>query len=126
MGLRNNLPELEISEWQKSPTTNLPERNISYIKPLNASMGPKSCRCELREESIKIDLNSQIISLTTTKTPEVPAGSSFMVLTRTCLMWGPKSSTRVIVSSTVEWSKVNRFLKCESFFQNNLIIIQKK
>ncbi|KAG0149405.1 hypothetical protein CROQUDRAFT_713994 [Cronartium quercuum f. sp. fusiforme G11] len=106
-----NLTEIEISEWKTDENKTLPERTISYIKPLNASMGPKSCKCELIETVIKIDLDQSITTLTRTRTPDVPAGSNFIVLTKTCLMWSKNGSTKVIVTTEVEWTKVNRFLK---------------
>lgn len=104
--------EIEQSDWSPNPITNTPHRTISYIKPLTAAMGPKSCRCELREERKHQDFDAYASHLTVTRTPDVPAGANFSVLTRTCLMWGPKGTARLVVTTTVEWSKVNRFLKC--------------
>ena len=79
-------------------------RNMSYIKPLNGSIGPKSTKCELRDEMAHCDFDDYVSTLTTTRTPEVPSGGVFSVKTRTCIMWASTVSTRVLVTSQVEWT----------------------
>ena len=79
-------------------------RNMSYVKPLNASIGPKSTKCELRDETVHCDFDDYVSTLTTTRTPEVPSGNVFSVKTRTCIMWASNVSTKVIVTSQVEWT----------------------
>ena len=77
---------------------------MSYIKPLTASIGPKSTRCELRDEMVSCDFEDYVCMVTTTRTPEVPSGSVFSVKTRTCITWASSVSSRVIVTTQVEWT----------------------
>jgi hypothetical protein len=42
--------------------------------------------------------------LTTTKTPDVPSGGVFSVKTKTCLTWAGGSSTKVLVTTQVDWT----------------------
>ena len=77
---------------------------MSYIKPLNGSVGPKQTKCEIRDETEHCDFDDYICTLTTTKNPDVPSGSVFSVKTRTCIMWASQMSTKVVVSTQVEWT----------------------
>jgi len=79
-------------------------RNMSYIKPLTGSVGPRQTKCELKEESVHVDFDDYVSTTTTTRTPDVPSGGSFSVKTRTCIMWAGPATTRVVVSTTVEWT----------------------
>lgn len=45
-----------------------------------------------------------MINLTTTKTPDVPSGGSFAVKTKTCFTWARNNTTRVLVTTAVEWT----------------------
>jgi len=45
-----------------------------------------------------------ISTVTTTRTPDVPSGGVFSVKTRTCVMWASPVSSRVIVTTQVEWT----------------------
>jgi len=97
--------DLQISDWTPAtPGSTLLTRNMSYIKPLYASIGPKQTRCELRDEMIHYDPDRYITMLTTTRTPEVPSGSAFSVKSRTCITWAGACATRVVVTSSVEWT----------------------
>jgi hypothetical protein len=84
--------------------TQLLSRNMSYIKPLNGSIGPRQTKCELKDETMHYEPEEYITTVTTTRTPEVPSGSVFSVKTRTCLTWASAISTRVIVTTQVEWT----------------------
>jgi len=97
---------MQISDWGLDPETKLLSRNFSYIKPLSASVGvgPRQTKCELKDETLHCDFEDYIVTLTTTRTPDVPSGGAFAVKTRTCLMWASSSSTRVLVTTQVEWS----------------------
>jgi hypothetical protein len=53
---------------------------------------------------MNLDYDDYISILTTTRTPEVPSGGLFMVKTRACLMWAGAASTKLVVTTTVEWS----------------------
>lgn len=97
--------DIQISDWQPvSAGSTLLTRNMSYIKPLGGSFGPKQTKCELRDETIHFDPEKYITMLTTTRTPDVPSGSAFSVKSRTCLTWAGACATRVVVTSTVEWT----------------------
>ena len=86
------------------PTDNpkLLARNMSYIKPLNASIGPKQTKCELRDETVSCDFDNYVSMLTTTRTPEVPSGGVFSVKTRTCITWASAVASKVLVTTQVE------------------------
>ncbi|EJD54490.1 hypothetical protein AURDEDRAFT_110110 [Auricularia subglabra TFB-10046 SS5] len=99
------LIDIQISDWQPvSAGSTLLTRNMSYIKPLTGSFGPKQAKCELRDETIHFDAEKYITMLTTTRTPDVPSGTAFSVKSRTCLTWAGACATRVVVTSTVEWT----------------------
>lgn len=95
--------ELEMSDW-KPLAGKLLARSMTYIKPLNGSIGPKQTKCHIIDEQDHFDLDSYISMITTTRTPDVPSGGVFSVKTRTCLMWAGGNSTKVVVTSTVEWT----------------------
>ncbi|KAG1779642.1 hypothetical protein EV702DRAFT_1024673 [Suillus placidus] len=105
MRVDQKLMDVQISDW--SPTGDhlkLLARNMSYIKPLNNSVGPKQTKCEIHDETLTCDFDDHVVMLTTTKTPDVPSGGVFSVKTKTCLMWASAISTRVIVSTQVDWT----------------------
>lgn len=77
---------------------------MSYIKPLNGSLGPKQTKCELRDETVHSDFDDYVVMLTTTRTPDVPSGGVFSVKTKTCIMWASPVSSKVIVTTQVEWT----------------------
>ncbi|KAF3910838.1 hypothetical protein ABW20_dc0105033 [Dactylellina cionopaga] len=79
-------------------------RSFSYIKPLNASIGPRSTKCLITEVIEQDDLEKAVTVMTYTQTPDVPSGGVFKVLTRTCLMWAEGNATKLVANCTVEWS----------------------
>ncbi|KAF3902924.1 hypothetical protein AA313_de0210016 [Arthrobotrys entomopaga] len=79
-------------------------RSFNYVKPLNASIGPRSTKCLITEVIEQDDLEKAVTVVTYTQTPDVPSGGVFKVLTRTCLMWAENNQTRIITNCTVEWS----------------------
>jgi hypothetical protein len=79
-------------------------RNMSYIKPLNGSIGPKQTKCELKDETVHFEVDDYISTVTTTRTPDVPSGNVFSVKTRTCIMWASALTTKVTVTTQVEWT----------------------
>jgi hypothetical protein len=102
-----------MSDWRpEAGGSNLLTRNMSYIKPLTGSLGPKQTKCELEEKTIHVDFDDYVSTLTTTRTPDVPSGGVFSVKTRTCIMWAGPASSKVVVSSVVEWTG-RSFIKCE-------------
>ena len=98
------MPDVEMSDWRPSPETKNLSRSISYIKPLNGSIGPKQTKCHIVDEHEHKDFDQYISMLTTTKTPDVPSGGVFSVKTKTCFMWAGPNSTKVVVTTTVEWT----------------------
>jgi hypothetical protein len=96
--------EIEQSDWKPSEETKNLTRGTSYIKPLNGSIGPKQTKCHIVDEQIHCDYDDYIVMLTTTKTPDVPSGGVFSVKTKTCLTWAGGSSTKVLVTTQVDWT----------------------
>jgi hypothetical protein len=105
MGLTVTLVDIQISDWSPlSGDSKLLTRNMSYIKPLSASIGPKQTKCEIRDETIHCDFDDYVVTVTTTRTPDVPSGGVFAVKTRTCIMWASAVSSKVVVTSQVDWT----------------------
>lgn len=100
------LLNIEMSDWtpKDGKDPKLLKRHMSYIKPLNGSIGPKQTKCEIADETEHLDADEYITMLTTTRTPEVPSGTVFSVKTRTCLTWAGPWSTKVVVTTKVEWT----------------------
>ncbi|KAF8971849.1 GRAM domain-containing protein [Flammula alnicola] len=99
------LIDVQMSDWAPvNPGSKLLTRNMSYIKPLNGSLGPKQTKCEIKDEVVHCDFDQFISTVTTTRTPEVPSGGVFAVKTRTCIMWAGPISSRVMVTTQLEWS----------------------
>ncbi|KAL5519424.1 hypothetical protein ACEPAH_1107 [Sanghuangporus vaninii] len=97
-----NLKDLQISDWEPDPETKLLSRKFSYIKILNGVV--KQTKCELLDETVHCDFDDYISTVTTTRTPDVPSGSVFAIKTRTCIMWANAATTRVIVTTQVDWT----------------------
>lgn len=99
------MTDISMGDWTPlTPGSKLLKRNFSYIKPLNGGIGPKQTKCELTDEMDHCDNDNYISMATTTRTPDVPSGNVFSVKTRTCLMWAGAHSTKVVVSTKVEWT----------------------
>ncbi|KAF8336291.1 uncharacterized protein EI90DRAFT_3045175 [Cantharellus anzutake] len=105
MSNNQKLTDIQSSEWSPQSTgSHLLSRTMTYTKPLNNNLGPKSTKCEITNEFLYADPNDYYTTLTTARTPGVPSGNVFSVKTRTCLMWAGSCSTNVIVTSMVEWT----------------------
>ncbi|WOO84709.1 uncharacterized protein LOC62_06G008226 [Vanrija pseudolonga] len=89
------LKDIESSDWRPDEEQRL-TRSMSYIKPLNGSVGPKQTKCQIVDYHEHCDFDDYIAMITTTKTPDVPNGSVFSVKTRTCFTWAGPASTRVL------------------------------
>ncbi|PNS15943.1 hypothetical protein CAC42_4344 [Sphaceloma murrayae] len=76
----------------------------SYIKPLNAPVGPRQTKCIVTASLQTFDLEKSVSIDCSTQTPDVPSGNIFTTKTRYCLMWGPGNSTRLIATCTIEWT----------------------
>lgn len=97
--------DIQMSDWAPvTPGSHLLTRNFSYIKPLNGALGPKSTKCELKDEMVYADFNNYASTVTTTRTPDVPSGGVFSVKTRTCITWASAISSRIVVTTQVEWT----------------------
>lgn len=79
-------------------------RSMTYIKPLGGSIGPKQTKCHIVDDLEHCDYDQYISMVTTTRTPDVPSGGVFSVKTRTCFTWASASTTRVVVTTEVEWT----------------------
>ncbi|WFD42970.1 hypothetical protein MPSI1_001621 [Malassezia psittaci] len=106
--LSNNqhLSEVKVGEWKDKAGVNgvSAARDVTYVKPLSGPIGPKQTRCEILEEQLHIDFDDFCTTKTTTRTPDVPSGSSFSVQTRTCFMWGENGHAKMYVTCAVEWT----------------------
>jgi VAD1 Analog of StAR-related lipid transfer domain len=101
----NMCADIQISDWAPTPgDQNCLARNMSYIKRLSGSIGPKATKCEIRDETLHCDFEDYVTMLTTTRTPDVPSGGVFSVKTRTCVTWASSASSRIVVTSQVEWT----------------------
>ena len=90
------LADIQMSDWVPlEPGSKLLARTMSYIKPF---------KCEIRDETIHADPEDYITVLTTTRTPDVPSGDVFFVKTQTCIMWASASTSKVVVTTQVEWT----------------------
>ncbi|KAI7962811.1 hypothetical protein MJO28_000905 [Puccinia striiformis f. sp. tritici] len=118
-----HLTEIEVGDWTTAPDAKYPSRSVSYIRPVNAPVGPKTIKCYVSDEHRALDFDHYVSILSTTKTPDAPAGGGFCVKTLTCITWGPNNSSRWLVTAAVEWTKVNRFLK--SIIESSAISGQK-
>lgn len=87
----------------------------SYIKPLNAPVGPKQTKCITTCKLEAFDLEKAVTIDCGTQTPDVPSGSIFVTKTRYCLMWGPNNTTRMVANCTIEWSG-------KSWLRGNMIL----
>ncbi|KAG9098079.1 hypothetical protein FRC06_006833 [Ceratobasidium sp. 370] len=105
LSVDQKLMDIQTSEWYpKEPDSTLLARDTTFIKPLAGGFGPKQAKCEIKEEQMHIDFDDYASILTTTRTPEVPSGGLFAVKTRACLMWASAASTRLVVTTVVEWT----------------------
>lgn len=79
-------------------------RSYSYIKPLNAPIGPRTTKCLVTETVDFMDYEKSISITASTQTPDVPSGNIFVTKTRFCLTWAPGNQTRILMNYTIEWS----------------------
>lgn len=79
-------------------------RSYNYIKPLNASIGPKQTKCMVTEQLDGLDFEKAVNVTVSTQNPDVPNGNIFVVKTKYCLSWAENNATRVQINCTIEWS----------------------
>ena len=100
--------EQKCTDLQMEDKTGLTQDNktraFTYIKPLNASIGPKQTKCVVTESLETIDLEKSVNVLVAVQNPDVPSGNVFSVKTRYCLSWAENNGTRIQVNCTIEWT----------------------
>ena len=96
--------DVQIEDDKKGMDDEVKQFSYSYIKPLQAPIGPKSTKCIVNQFLDTFDLERSVSVSCSTLTPDVPNGSSFVCKTRYCLMWAPNNSTRFLMNYTIEWS----------------------
>ena len=96
--------DLQMEDDKKGLSEDNKVRTFSYIKPLYASIGPKSTKCVVTETLDFIDLDRSISVTASTQTPDVPSGNVFATKTRFCFMWAPGNATRVVMNFNIEWT----------------------
>ena len=96
--------ELDLADDKTGLDNDHKTNSFSYIKPLNAPVGPKQTKCITTNTLESFDLDKAVTISCVTQTPDVPSGNVFTTKTRYCLMWGPDNSTRMIANCTIEWT----------------------
>lgn len=96
--------ELTLEDDKKGLGEDCKTLSFSYIKPLNASIGPKQTKCIINSTLDQFDLDKAVTITCNTQNPDVPNGNIFVVKTKYCLMWAPGNSTRLIMNFVIEWS----------------------
>ena len=96
--------DLQMEDDKKGLSEVGKSRSFSYIKPLYASIGPKTTKCVVTETLDFIDLEKSVSITSSTQTPDVPSGNVFATKTRYCFMWAPGNATRVVMNFTIEWT----------------------
>ena len=96
--------ELHLDDAKKALSEENRTRNFSYIKPLYASIGPKSTKCVVTDTLDSLDFEKAVCVTQSTQTPDVPSGNVFITKTHFCFMWAPGNATRIIINFTIEWT----------------------
>lgn len=97
VGKNTNLSDYQAFGKEKT-------RKYEYIKPLNGPVGPKQTKCICTDTVEEWDLDKRIIVVTSTSTPDVPSGGSFVTKTRYTLGWDENNKTKLLFSYWTEWS----------------------
>ncbi|KAJ5628602.1 hypothetical protein N7490_010830 [Penicillium lividum] len=96
--------ELQFEGTAKGLTNESPVRKYSYIKPLNAPIGPKQTKCISTENLDLLDLEKAVLVTLSTQTPDVPSGNVFACKTKYLFTWAPGNQTRFLMTCTIEWT----------------------
>ncbi|EKG18325.1 GRAM domain-containing protein [Macrophomina phaseolina MS6] len=96
--------ELTMEDDKKGLGEDRKTMSFSYIKPLNASIGPKQTKCIINSTLDQFDLDKAVTVTCSTQNPDVPNGNIFVVKTKYCLTWAPGNSTRLNMNFVIEWS----------------------
>ena len=104
LGEDQKCTDVQLEDDKKGLTEDQKSFSYSYIKPLNASIGPKQTKCIVTQTLDAYDLDKAVSITCSTQTPDVPSGNVFVTKTKYCLMWGPGNTTKILMNCTVEWS----------------------
>ncbi|KAJ7664732.1 hypothetical protein B0H17DRAFT_1091778 [Mycena rosella] len=63
-------------------------------------MGPRQTKCEIREETVHVDFDDYVSTLTTTRTPDVPGGGIFAIVVTTQVDWTGRSFIKGLINSS--------------------------
>ncbi|PYH99028.1 hypothetical protein BO71DRAFT_425653 [Aspergillus ellipticus CBS 707.79] len=96
--------ELQFESENKGLTNESRTRKYSYIKPLNAPIGPKQTKCISTETLDFLDLEKAVLVTLSTQTPDVPSGNVFLTKTKYLFTWAANNHTRFFMTCTIEWS----------------------
>lgn len=80
------------------------DRSYSYMKPLDAPVGPKQTKCIVQEHIEHKDFDDYCTVIQTSETPNVPSGNAFTVRTRIFLNWGDNNSTKLLSLTHIDWT----------------------
>ncbi|KAG5924351.1 hypothetical protein E4U42_004660 [Claviceps africana] len=95
--------EIQMEDKQGLTSENK-TRTLTYIKPLNGTIGPRQTKCVVTETLDQIDLEKAVNLSVSSQTPEVPYGNLFTIKTKYCLSWAENNATRVQINCAVDWS----------------------
>ncbi|KAI0299857.1 hypothetical protein BC826DRAFT_1183847 [Russula brevipes] len=96
------LQNIRMSNWEPAHgALNYLKRKRTFVKPLRGINGLK---CVVHDGTVHGDLGDYIATVTTMLIPDAPSGSAFYVTTLTCITWASSASSRVVVTSQVEWT----------------------
>ena len=102
--LRKILERQNAFSISKIPVFSNNEREYTYTKKLDNSIGPKQTRCTITEKIEHNDINNYVCVRQIVRSHDVPYGNSFSIHTRTFLSWGPNNSTNMKVVTNVVWT----------------------
>lgn len=114
--------DLQFEDDKKGLTESNKTRQYSYIKPLNAPIGPKQTKCISMETLDLLDLEKAVLVTLSTQTPDVPSGNVFSVKTKYLFTWAPNNQTRFFMSCTIEWTGKS-WLKGENCSKSTLYFV---
>ncbi|CAK7265851.1 hypothetical protein SEPCBS119000_001729 [Sporothrix epigloea] len=96
--------DIQMGESPKGLGPENKMRVYSYIKPLNASIGPKQTKCIVTEQIELINFDKAIHIVCSTQNPDVPNGNIFTVKTNYCFSWAENNGTRMQMTCATEWT----------------------
>ncbi|EEB06286.1 GRAM domain-containing protein [Schizosaccharomyces japonicus yFS275] len=95
------MSQIQIDLWEEKD--HLFTRKLHYMKPVAPPY--RQTMCYLTDTIDHLDANSYIQISSTTSTPQVPSGKSFLVKTQYVLTWGENNTTKLSISYYIQWEK---------------------